>query len=401
MEYTEGLRLARRACGLRRLAAGSGDSQRRPPTRSRASEHPRHDGSLALEPQRQVEGGGRSQAAPGSAEQEVPRHAVRGASSEKTDRDGGKSDEPDTDADAPPPVGPKQKAVEAATASPHAPKKRGVLGRQKVDIPAHLPREPRIIEPEHGVTCGCGFELRKVGEQVIERLTYEPTKIYVIEEHYPKYACRCCGKFVQARVPKQAFDYTRFDDPLIAGLLVGKFADFLPNYRQEEILKRSGVRLSRSTMARLTTQAVDALLPVFDALKADIKSSSKLLMDETVMPQLLPGSGRTKTGYAWALCRDDRRWCGTAPPGVVFHFRQSRGGEHAEEILQGYGGILQVDGYGGYNRLTQAGHVGGPLTLAFCWAHVRSFLTSTRRRNPSKPWRSFRLSTRCMRSKRV
>lgn len=299
------------------------------------------------------------------------RDMLFGPSSEKTDRDSGRSDEPDGDVNVPKPDNPKPKAGGAAAASPEAPKKRGMLGRQKVEIPAHLPREPRIIEPEHGVACGCGFELRKVGEQVIERLTYEPAKIYVIEEHYPKYACRCCGKFVQARVPKQAFDYTRFDDPLIAGLLVGKFADFLPNYRQEEILKRSGVRLSRSTMGRLTTQAVDALLPVFDALEADLKSSSKLLMDETVMPQLLPGNGRTKTGYAWALCRDDRRWLGNAPPGVVFHFRQSRGGEHAEEILQGYRGILQVDGYAGYNRLTRADRDGGALTLAFCWAHVR------------------------------
>lgn len=294
-----------------------------------------------------------------------------GPSSEKTDKDDGKSDEPDSGAEPPKPGKPKPNAGGAAAESPEAPKKRGLLGRQKVEIPAHLPREPRIFEPKTGATCRCGSELRKVGEQVIERLGYEPAKIYVIEEHYPKYTCHCCGKFVQARVPKQAFDYTKFDDPLIAGLLVGKFADFLPNYRQEEILKRSGIKLPRSTMSRLNTQAVDALLPVFDALQADLKSSSKLLMDETVMPQLLPGNGRTKTGYAWALCRDDRRWLGNAPPGVVFNFRQSRGGEHAEEILQGYRGILQVDGYGGYNRLTRADRVGGPLTLAFCWAHVR------------------------------
>ncbi|MFV0409432.1 MAG: IS66 family transposase [Paracoccus sp. (in: a-proteobacteria)] len=299
------------------------------------------------------------------------RDMLFGPSSEKTDKDDGKSEEPDSDAEIPKPVKPKPKAGGAAETSPEAPKKRGMLGRQKVEIPAHLPREPRIIEPEQGATCGCGFDLRKVGEQIIERLTYEPAKVYVIEEHYPKYSCRCCGKFVQASVPKQAFDYTKFDDSLIAGLLVGKFADFLPNYRQEEILKRSGVKLPRSTMSRLNTQAVDALLPVFDALEADLKSSSKLLMDETVMPQLLPGNGRTKTGYAWALCRDDRRWCGNAPPGVVFNFRQSRSGEHAEEILQGYHGILQVDGYGGYNRLTRADRDGGPLTLAFCWAHVR------------------------------
>ena len=294
-----------------------------------------------------------------------------GPSSEKTDRDSGNWGEAEGDAPAPRPEKPKLRARGAAAAPPESPKKRGLLGRQKVEIPAHLPREPRTIAPESGATCGCGFELRKVGGQIIERLSYEPAKIYVIEEHYPKYACRCCGKFVQARVPKQAVDYTKFDDPLIAGLLVGKFADFQPNYGQEEILKRSGITLPRSTMSRLNTQAADALLPVFYALQADLKSSSKLLMDETVMPQLLPGNGRTKTGYAWTLCRDDRRWCGNAPPGVTFHFRQSRSGEHAEEILRGYRGILQVDGYGGYSRLMRADRDGGPLTLAYCWAHVR------------------------------
>ncbi|MFS4439515.1 IS66 family transposase [Paracoccaceae bacterium GXU_MW_L88] len=299
------------------------------------------------------------------------RDMLFGPSSEKTDKDGRRPDEPNSGAEIPKPDKPRPKAGGAAAAPPEAPKKRGMLGRQKVEIPPHIPREVRVFEPEKGVGCGCGFEPRKVGEQIIERLTYEPAKVYVVEEHYPKYACRCCGKFVQARVLKQAFDYTRFDDSLIAGLLVGKFADFIPNYRQEEISKRSGIKLPRSTMSRLTTQAVDALLPVFYALEADLKSSSKLLMDETVMPQLLPGNGRTKTCFAWALCRDDRRWLGNAPPGVVFNFRQSRGGEHAEDILRGYRGILQVDGYAGYNRLAKLDREGVPLTLAYCWAHVR------------------------------
>lgn len=299
------------------------------------------------------------------------RQMLFGASSEKSDRNDDKPDASDGGAPDPAPKPNQPKDGGEFETPSHSPKPRGKLGRQKVDIPPHLPRELRVIEPEHGAPCDCGCEFRKVGEQIIERLTYRPAEVRVIEEHYPKYACRYCGKFSQARVPRQACDYTRFDDPLIAGVLVGKFADFLPNYRQEEILKRSGVKLSRSTMGRLTTQAVDALLPVFEALEADLKSSTKLLMDETVMPQLLPGNGRTKVGYAWALCRDDRRWLGNAPPGVVFHFRQSRSGEHAEEILQGYRGTLQVDGYAGYSRLSRTDRNGGPLVLAYCWAHVR------------------------------
>jgi len=176
---------------------------------------------------------------------------------------------------------------------------------------------------------------------------------------------------VQAPVPKRAFEQTRFDDHLIAGLAVSKFADYMPNYRQEQIFKRSGVKLHRSTMGRLMDQAVDALLPLFDVLNNDLKSSSKLLMDETTLAQLMPGTGKTKTCFVWALCRDDRRWKGNAHPGVAFHFKQSRKGEHAEEILQGFSGTLQVDGYAGYNRLTRADRVGGPIKLAYCWAHVR------------------------------
>ena len=250
-------------------------------------------------------------------------------------------------------------------------KPRGKRGRQAVAIPSHLQREDRIIEPKHGDKCSCGCQMRPMGEEVIERLTYRPAQVHVVREHYPKYVCRTCNRFVQANVPPRAFDYTKFDDQLIAGLAVGKFADFLPLYRQEQIFKRSGVHLHRSTMVRLLGHLCDALAPVHEALKADLKSSTKLFMDETVLSQLMPGNGKTKTSYVWALCRDERRWSGNAPPGVVFQFKPSRKGEHAEEILQGFEGCLQVDGYAGYKRLMAQDRPGGPLVLAYCWAHVR------------------------------
>lgn len=250
-------------------------------------------------------------------------------------------------------------------------KPRGMKGKQAVVIPEHLPREEHIIEPKHGSTCSCGCQMRSMGEQVIERLTFRPAQVRVIREIYPKFVCRTCDRFVQAKVPPRAFDYTKFDDRLIAGLAVSKFADFLPLYRQEQIFKRSGVKIHRSTMVRLMDQLCNALEPVHQALEADLKSSTKLSMDETVLSQLMPGNGKTKTCYVWALCRDDRRWAGNAPPGVVFHFKQSRKGEHAEEILQGFSGYLQVDGYAGYRRLMAPDRPGGPIKLAYCWAHVR------------------------------
>lgn len=104
-------------------------------------------------------------------------------------------------------------------------------------------------------------------------------------------------------------------------------------------------------MSRLTTQALNALIPLYETLEVDIKSSPKLFMDETTMPQLLPENGQTKTCYVWALCRDDQRWLGNAPPAVAFHFRQSRKGEHAEDILKSFNDFLQVDAYAGYNQL--------------------------------------------------
>ncbi len=265
-----------------------------------------------------------------------------------------------------------------------ATKPRGMRGRQKISIPENVPRDIRIIEPETGSTCSCGCDMRPLGEQVIERLTFVPAQLRVIEEHYPKYVCRTCDKFVQAPVPKRAFEQTRFDDQLIAGLAVSKFADFIPNYRQEQIFKRSGVRLHRSSMIRMMNSATDALWPVFEALERDLKSSSKLYMDETVLAQLDPGNGKTKTCYVWALCRDDRRWNGNENPGVVFHFKQSRHGLHAGKILQGFNGTLQVDGYSGYNRLTHSEREGGPLTLAYCWAHVRRKFLDEHKANKSK-----------------
>ena len=109
-----------------------------------------------------------------------------------------------------------------------------------------------------------------------------------------------------------------------------------------------------------------------DRLTEHLKSSGKLFMDETTAPVLDPGRGRTKTGYLWALARDDRGWGGEDPPGVVFTYQPSRAGAHAEQILQGFDGTLQLDGYTGYDRLTRPSRKGGtPITVAHCWAHAR------------------------------
>ena len=154
--------------------------------------------------------------------------------------------------------------------------------------------------------------------------------------------------------------------------LVSKYAEHTPLYRQAQIYARSGLDLDRSTLAGWVGKASFHLKPVADRLAEHLKRSSKLFMDETRAPVLDPGRGRTKTGWLWALARDDRAWSGPDPPGVMYFYAPGRGGEYAERFLKSFDGILQVDGYAGYNRLTGPGRKGGaPLRLAYCWAHCR------------------------------
>jgi transposase len=157
----------------------------------------------------------------------------------------------------------------------------------------------------------------------------------------------------------------------VAHVLVSKYADHLPLYQQAQIYSREGVDLDRSTLADWVGRAAFELRPVHDALLADLKRSTKLFMDEKRAPVPQPGARKTKTGYFWALARDDRPWGGASPPGVVFSYAPGRGGQHAERILQGFGGILQVDGYAGYNRLIAADRIGPGSQLAHCCAHAR------------------------------
>jgi hypothetical protein len=158
----------------------------------------------------------------------------------------------------------------------------------------------------------------------------------------------------------------------IAHVLVSKYADHLPLYRQSQILARAGLDLHRAVLADWVGKAAFHLKPVVDRLTDHLKRSSKLFMDETTAPVLDPGRGKTKTGYLWALARDDRPWGGEDPPGVVYFYAPGRAGQNAETFLTGFDGILQIDGYQGYNRLTKPTRKGGnPIRVAHCWAHAR------------------------------
>ncbi|MGW9947351.1 transposase [Rhizobium leguminosarum] len=249
-------------------------------------------------------------------------------------------------------------------------------------LPKHLPRVEDVIEPE-SLICACGGCLHRIGEDISERLDVVPAQFRVIVTRRPKYACRACTDgVVQAPAPAWLIQAGLPTEATVAHVLVSKYADHLPLYRQAQIMSRQGVDLDRSTLADWVGRAAFELRPVFDALIADLKRSTKLFMDETFAPVLDPGSRKTKTGYFWALARDDRPWNGGAPPGVAFTYAPGRGGLHAERILQGFSGILQVDGYAGYNRLITPDRVGPDIRLAYCWAHARRRLVEITR-NPT------------------
>ena len=259
----------------------------------------------------------------------------------------------------------------AQTSTGPAPRKPA--RRNRGNLPKDLPRIEKVIEPDSlDCPCGCG-EMHRIGKDRTERLDIIPAQLRVIVTVRPKYACRACAEGVtQAPAPAHLIEGGLPTEGAIAHVLVSKFSDHLPLYRQSQILARSGIDLHRSTLADWVGTAAFHLGPVVDRLAEHLKGSGKLFMDETTAPVLDPGRGRTKTGYLWALARDDRGWGGDDPPGVVFTYAPGRAGQNAEQILQGFDGILQLDGYTGYNRLTRPSRKGGaPVTVAHCWAHAR------------------------------
>lgn len=266
--------------------------------------------------------------------------------------------------------------VEAATDEAEAPaprKKRKPASRNLGNLPEDLPRIEHIIEPANtSCPCGCG-EMHRIGEDRSERLDIIPARLQVIVTIRPKYACRVCTDGVrQAPAPAHLIEGGLPSERAIAHVLVTKYADHCPLYRQSQILARSGIDIHRSTLAGWVGKAAFHLGPVADRLAWHLKQSGKLFMDETTAPVLDPGRGKTKTGYLWALARDDRPWGGSDPPGVVYFYAPGRGGEHAETFLSGFNGILQIDGYAGYNRLARSSRKGGePIIFAHCWAHAR------------------------------
>jgi len=241
-------------------------------------------------------------------------------------------------------------------------------------LPQGLPRVEQVIEPDSiACPCGCGNMVR-IGEDRTERLDHIPARYQVIVTIRPKYACpKGRTGVVQARAPAHLLEGSWPTEALLAQIAVSKHSEHMPLNRQAAVMARHGVPIDRTVLADWMGRTGAAIAPVVDHMAMVLKQgSSRLYVDETTAPVLDPGRGKTKTGYLWAMLRDDRGWNGPAPPGVVFHYRPGRNGEYAAEILDGFNGTIQVDAYGGYSHLATPKRTGGePLRLAFCWAHGR------------------------------
>lgn len=245
-------------------------------------------------------------------------------------------------------------------------------------LPEHLPRQEEVHEP--ACTCpNCGGVMRKLGEDVTEVLDYVPASFKVIRHVRPKLSCRVCETIVQAPMPSLPIERGKPGPGLLAHVLVSKYADHLPLYRQSEIYAREGVDLERSTLADWVGRAAALLDPLVAALRKSVLSSDVLHGDDTPVPVLAPGLGKTRTGRLWAYVHDGRPHGSDQPPAAVLFYSPDRKGEHPTAHLKGFAGVLHADGYAGFNPVFETGHV----IEAACWAHVRRKFFDEHATNPS------------------
>jgi transposase len=262
-------------------------------------------------------------------------------------------------------------AQEEAAARSSTPRTPRVRRRNLGALPAHLPRVEVLVDLEDKTCPCCGGSLHAIGEDTSEMLDIVPAQLGVKVIRRPRYGCRACAEgVVQAPAPERPITGGMATEALLAHVLVAKFCDHLPLYRQAQIFARQGIELDRSTLCDWVGRACWWLEPLWRLLRRHVMASTRIFADDTRLPVLDPGRGRTKTGCLWGYAIDDRPWSGSTPPAVVYLYAEDRKGEHPAAHLAGFRGILQVDGYSGFKSL-QAGRPTDRIKLAFCWAHCR------------------------------
>ena len=259
------------------------------------------------------------------------------------------------------PAEPEPPAPPIAPATPEKTRKKPV----RKPLPDSLPRE--VVE--HPAPCACpqcGGRLRPLGQDVTEVLEYRPGSFHVIRHVRPKLSCDACESIAQPPAPELPIRRGLAGPGMLAHVLVAKYCDHLPLYRQSEIYARSGIDLDRSTLSDWVGQSAALVRPLVEVVETHVMAAERVHADDTTVPVLDPGRGTTKTGRLWCYVRDDRPFGGETPPAVLYCYSPDRKGEHPRAHLEAFHGILQADGYAGY-----AGLYDGGVTEAACWAHVR------------------------------
>jgi transposase len=269
-----------------------------------------------------------------------------------------------------------ESCAEAEKADPEVRRLRGrERRRSRGALPEHLPRIEVVIEPATTVCPCCQGPMHQIGEDRSERLDVIPMRYQVIVTRRPKYGCRTCqSAIVQAPAPPRLIESGLPTEGLVAHVLVTKYADHAPLDRQAQMLARQGIAIDRSTLASWVGTAAAELKPLWRLLRDELLGSAKLFVDETTAPVLDPGRGRTKTGWFWAIARDDRPWGGTDAPAVIYSYAPGRGNEHAAALLKDFRGILQTDAYVAYKKVAEPPGkeaTDDGVILAHGWAHCR------------------------------
>jgi transposase len=236
-------------------------------------------------------------------------------------------------------------------------------------LPAHLPRE-RIVYPAPSTCPCCGdSRLRKIGEDMTETLELIPRQWKVIQHVREKFSCRACEAITQPPAPSHPIARGRAGPKLLAHVLFAKYGLHLPLNRQSDVYEREGIDLDVSTLADWVGAAAATLMPLIDVIRDHVFAAERIHADDTTVPVL--AKGKTRVGRLWTYVRDDRPFAGPDPPAAVFFYSRDRGGEHPEQHLAGYTGLMQADAYAGFTKLYEANRKPGPIVEAACWAHGR------------------------------
>jgi transposase len=299
---------------------------------------------------------------------ETLRRALYGARSERFDTDPGQLA-----------LGLDDVSTAPVEPEPEVAKPRSQDGRPRAkpvrnigSLPKHLPREDVVIEPATDRCPCCRGALHRIGEDVSEMLDIVPAILRVKRIHRPRYGCRACeSAVVQAPAPPRPIEGGLPTTALLAHIAAGKFAWHLPLHRQTQMLAGYGIDLDRSTLVHWIGRTAWWLQPLYALLTETVMAAGKVFCDDTPLPVLDRSRRRTRIARLWCYAVDDRPWQGPLPPAVIYRYAEDRRGRHIKEHLDGFSGVLQVDGYKGYDALARPDRPGGAITLAYCLAHAR------------------------------